>query len=570
MSSHTPTVLEIDRKLRDDFRRRVKDFGVNTDTTDPLLAVLFRTVAQQIDQVYGDTAQLRQSLLHELMSGLHLEQYLARPAQAVVRLINDLAEPRALRGGTELNAVAGSGERLVFSLDATVEVSRARIAFALSYGDQTLRLLSGVEMSDSVQALRPSLDPVPVSLGPQPALFLAIEDLSPSLLSRHGIFFELGPGAYPVEYALGHEPWWIFGEDGELAGEGLLRPQRTHGGVLELTFQMGQEPAPTRMEPNADPGGSFTHDAPDGFYSGRQFLFPAMAPGQPFLCRVPRLLEPVMSRLVSREAHTLLNKPRLWIKIPMPPGAPALHHAVNGILLHTMTASNVFTRNQTVRFARDGVSVPITRDGDAPERLVAPLAVMSVDNEPYLPGNRPGASASVGRFELANKRLTLHPGTQADGTPHTAANVRLRLTNGTLGNRVGPGDITGFVNAAALAGIRVAPVTAASGGSDGEEVASEERRFADALLTRGRIVTRADLETAALALDRRIVEAAASSGMERRQGGLRRVERLDLTLDAHGFSKPEIELPALKKLVERTLSRRLVQGLELEVSFAWN
>ena len=132
MSGHTPNVLEIDRKLRDDFRRRVKDFGVSTETTDPLLAVLFRTVAQQIDQIYSDTAQLRQSLLHELMSGLQVQQYLATPAQAAVRLINDLSEPRVLRAGSELNAVASTGERLSFGLDATFEVSQARIAFALS------------------------------------------------------------------------------------------------------------------------------------------------------------------------------------------------------------------------------------------------------------------------------------------------------------------------------------------------------------------------------------------------------------------------------------------------------
>ena len=30
MGTHTPNVLEIDRKLRDDFRRRVKDFGVTS------------------------------------------------------------------------------------------------------------------------------------------------------------------------------------------------------------------------------------------------------------------------------------------------------------------------------------------------------------------------------------------------------------------------------------------------------------------------------------------------------------------------------------------------------------
>ena len=554
-------MLEIDRKLRDDFRRRVKDFGVSTEVTDPLLAVLFRTVAQQIDQVYSDTAQLRQSLLHELMSGLHLDAYLARPAQAVVRLLNDLGEPRTLRAGTEVNAVASSGERLLFSLDATVEVSRARLAMALSYQDQSVRLLSGVELSETVQALRPSLEAVPVNLGPQPALFLAIEDLPASLLNRHGIFFELGPGTYAVEHALSHEPWWLFGEDGELGGEGLLRPQCA-GGVWKLAFQVA-----AAAEKTDDTGAP---KMPEGFYSGRQFLFPAMTEGQPFLCRAPRLLEPVLAKMVGRDAGTLLARPRVWIKIPMPPGVPALHHAINGILLHTMTCSNVFVRNQTLQFARDGVSVPVTRAGGTPEHLVAPISVMSVDNEAYLAGNRPGAKASVGRYEMTNGRLTVHPGSHADGTRHSAANVRLWLTNGTLGNRVGPGDITGFANVAALAGVRIAPVTAASGGSDGEEMASEERRFADALLTRGRIVTKADLETAALAIDRRILRAESSSGLQRREGGMRRVERLQVTLDSHGFSKPEVELPALKSQMEGALGERLVQGLLLEVSFSWS
>ena len=567
MSSQTPSVLEIDRKLRDDFRRRVKDYGVNAETIDPLLAVLFRTVAQQIDGVYSDTAQLRESLLHELMNGLHIEQYLARPAQAVVRLRSDLAEPRALAAGTELNALASTGERLLFSLDATVEVSRARISFALSYQDQAIRLLSGVEMSDAMQALRPSLDAVPVSLGPQPALFLAIEDPPANLLSRHGLFFDLGPGSYPVQHALAHEPWWIYDADGDLSGAGLLRPERSNGGVYQLAFQIGANAA----DPNAK---SPLPSIPDGFYSGRQFLFPEMpsvsANQTPFLCRAPRLLEPVLARLVSRDAAQLMEQPRLWLKIPMPPGVPALHHAVNGILLHTMTASNVFARNQTIRFDRDGTSVPVAKTGGTPEHLVAPLAVNSLDNEPYLPSNRLHAKASAGRYEVGSHRLTLSPGTHQDGTAHTGVNVRLWLTNGELGNRVGPGDITGFANAAALAGIHLAPLTAASGGSDGDDHATETRRFADALLTRGRIVTRVDLETAALAMDRRILHATTSSGVERRARGLRRVERLHLTLDPHGFTKPEIELAALKSQIETTLGARLVQGVELEVAFAWS
>lgn len=565
MSQQTPSVLEIDRKLRDDFRRRVKDFGISAEATDPLLAVLFRTVAQQIDQVYSDTGRLRQSLLRELMSGLEVQQYFARPAQAVVRLLNDSPDPRVLRAGTELNAMASSGERLSFGLDATFEVSQARIALALSYQDQSLRLLSGVELSDKLQSLRPSMDAVPVGLGRQPALFLAIENVPESLLNRHGLFFELGPGTYSIQHALCHEPWWIFGEDGELSGDGLVRPSRTNGGVYELEFQVSAEARPP--EHNSDPG---LPAIPDGFYSGRQFLFPAMHAGQALRCKVPRLLEQPLAKIIDRGLAAWLEQSRVWIKIPMPPSIPALHHAVNNILLHTMTASNVFVRNQTVKFERDGISIPVVKQGGTPEYLVAPLAVTSESNEVYSPGTRVAANSAAGWYELHNQRLTLHPGSNPDGSAHSAANLRLWLTNGELGNRVGPGDITGFANAAALQGIRVAPFTAASGGSNGDDFASEERRFADALLTRGRIVTREDLKTAALAIDRRVTSAYTHSGVERRQDGLRRVQRLQLELDSHAFTKPEIELPALKSQIESLLRSRLVQGLELEVEFTWN
>lgn len=565
MAASVTNVLEIDRKLREDFRRRVKDFGISTETTDPLLAVLFRTVAQQIDQVYSDTGRLRQSLLLELMQGLHMQQFLARPAQAAVRLVNTQPEARLLRAGTELNAVASSGERMTFSLDATLEVSQARLAAAFTYQNQELRLIPGVQMSDAMEALRPSLEPVPVALGPESALFLAFEKMPASLIGRHGLFFDLGPGTYPVQHALCHEPWWIFGEDGELSGEGLLRPRRSNGGVYELQFQVGSKAHETD---EGMPG------IPDGFYSGRQFVFPEMTTDngleRRLLCACPRLLEPALSRILGRDFNALAGTPRLWLRISVPKGTPALHHAVTGILLHSMTASNIFTRNRTVDFERDGTSVPLVRQNETPEHLVAPISVMSVRNEPYAAGNQPLADATAGRFELQNDRLTLYPGAHEDGTPHSAVNVRLWLTNGELGNRVGPGGITSFSNPAALTGVQIMPLTAAAGGSDGENAATAERRFADALSTRGRIVTRNDLVTAALAVDRRILDATTRSGMERRDEGLRRVERLQVTLDSNAFTQPEIELPALRSQVDSALRPRLVHGLELEVEFLWN
>jgi hypothetical protein len=342
-----------------------------------------------------------------------------------------------------------------------------------------------------------------------------------------------------------------------------MRPRRINSGLYKLDWQSADLSSEISGE-DALP------EIPDGFYSGRQFIFPRMTGSENLLCRSPRHLEPALARLCGGNVDAFLREPRLWIKVPMPPGIPALHHALNNILLHTMTASNIFCRNQSVNFARNGVSVPVVREGNTPEFLVAPLSVTSAENDPYELGFKPQRGGVSGWYELHNNRLTLHPGHHPDGSRHTVANVRLWLTNGELGNHVGPGDITGFASAASLHHIRIAPLTGAAGGSNGEEHASEERRFSAALLTRGRIVTCKDLEDSALALDRRILFANIHSAVERRDEGLRRVEHLRLTLDPSAFSEPDIELPTLRSQVELSLRSRLVHGLALEVSFQWN
>jgi hypothetical protein len=563
MSFQPPTILDIDRSLRDDFRRRVKDFGISVDATDPVLAVLFRTFAQQIEGVYADTGRMRQSLVDELMAGLQLPQRLARPAQAVVRFTSRAQHAKNLRGGTELNARASTGERLTFGLDATIQVSSARIALALAYQDQQLQILPGVEITESLAAYRPSIDPVKVNLGVQPALLLAIENLPPTLLRRHAIFFELGPGSFLLQDALRKEPWWTFSEDGTLNGEGLMRPRRVNSGVYQLDWQLeGGHAVKAESELPA---------IPDGFYSGRQFVFPDMEESRGLLCSVPRFLEGALVRLCGRDMTNFLSTPRVWIKISLPPGGPSLRNTINGILLHAMTASNVFCRNQTVQVERDGTSVPVGRSRDGvQEMLVAPLSVSSLANEPYEAGVRPRRNAAVGWYELHNDRLTLHPGSDADGQKQRAVNVRLWMTNGELGNRVGPGDITGFANSATFDDISLNHVTAAAGGTNGEDYSSTQRRFAEALLSRGRIVTRADLDASTLAFDRRIVAVQVRSQIERQPEGLRRMERLWVTLDEAGFTRPELELPVLQQGLEAYLRERLVQGILLDVRFEWN
>ena len=563
MSFQPPTVLDIDRGLRDDFRRRLKDFGITLDATDPVLAVLFRTFARQIEGVYADTGRMREALLDELMVGLQLQPRLAHPAQTVVRFVSRSNRAKALRAGTELNAKASTGERLVFGLDATIQVSSARMALALAYQNQELQLLSGVEMVESFQAFRPSIDPVKVNLGTQPALLLAIENLPPALLSRHALFFELGPGSYPLQDALRNEPWWIFSEDGTLNGNGLMRPRRANSGVYELRFQLyADQIAKSEGE---------LPEIPDGFYSGRQFVFPEMNADRKLLAHVPRFLEGALAKICGRDVSSFLSEPRVWIKIPLPPRVPVLRNAINGILLHAITASNVFCRNQTIDFKRDGTSIPVGRNSTGMrEMLVAPLSVSSLANEPYEAGLRPRRNTFAGWYELHNERLTLHPGVDADGQTQAAANVRLWLTNGELGNHVGPGDITGFAHSATLDDISVNHVTAAAGGANGDDYPNTQRRFAEALLSRGRVVTRADLEASTLSFDRRILSVEVRSQIERQPEGLRRMERLWVTLDEAGFTLPDLELPVLQQGLEKHLRSKLIEGILLDVRFEWN
>ena len=556
-----PTTAEIDRKLREDFRRRAKDYGIAAETLDPVLAVLFRTFAQQVENIYSDTGHMRQALLEELMSGLEIRRSMARPAQTVVRFSSRSTRSKLVQAGTELIGHARSGERLTFATDASIEVSSATVAIALGYQDQTLELLPNIEVSETLQAYRPSLDPVRVNLGPQPALFLAIENAPEAGLRRHSVYFDLAPSGYPVRAALQSESWWIFGPDGDLSGEGLLRPERGNGGMSHLRWQFG--------EGAVEGGRNAMPELEDGFYGGRTFIFPDRG-DRSLACMVPRLLEQPLTRICGRDLRSWLSEPRVWIKIPMPPGTPPLRSTIHGIVLHAATASNIFCRNQTVHFKKDGTSIPIgIKTSGSRELMVAPLSVSSRDYRSYAQGIQPRSDGIQGWFEIRNERIQLHPGMQLDGSEEESANLRLWLTNGALGNLMAPGDIAGFASSATFDDIRVTQMTSSAGGADGEEYALAERRFAETMLSRGSVVTRADLETAAIAYDRRVLSATVESRIDRRPEGLRRVARLWLSLDPDGFTDRDLELPVLQQGLTRLLEARLIEGTLLDVRFEW-
>jgi len=568
MPYSSASAIEIDKKLRDDFRRRLKDFGVSAETTDPVLAVLFRTFAQQLEVLYSETGRIRLALLDELIAGLGIERRMARPAQTVVRFLCG-AGSQLIEAGTELFGEAQNGERLTFSTDRTITASSAQIAMAAVYQDGAVQLLPGIEMPEAFQNRRPSLDPMRINLGPNPAIFIAIEGLPASHLSHHSFWVELGPDAYRIQRALEFETWCLMGRDGELASPGILRPQWGNAGTLNLNWLMAEPGDVFGEEKGAATQELEVPVLPNGFYSSRIFAMPAVPASRRFLCSMPRAMEPALNRIFGRDAAPLFSQPRAWLRISLPKDIPPLVTGISTISMHAVTASNVECFNQTVYFDKQGTSIPISREAGTANYLVAPLSIFGEAGSVYLPEFQPSSDASIGRYAIRSGRVELRPAKRADGTSEAYANVRIWVTAGKLGNEVGPGQVQSFLKKGDVSGIRLTNPTAAAGGTNGEGFEEAQARFSEALLSRDRIVTKADAEIVARSFDRRIVKVDVGSGLERGERGLRRLQRLTCALDRNDFVDPEAEIQVLRDDLTRFLRARLPYDTELALELEW-
>ncbi|MEJ5367194.1 MAG: hypothetical protein WHT08_02675 [Bryobacteraceae bacterium] len=557
------TAIEIDSKMREDFRKRLKEYGVSAETTDPVLAVLFRTFAQQLENLYSDTGRIRLALLDELIAGLGIEPRKARPAQTVVRILGATA-PLHIDAGAVLRSQAPSGERFNFSTDAPMTVSNAQIVFGAAYEKNQLRLLPGVEMPERFQAARPALDPVKVNLGPNPALFLAIEPPPKEHLSGHSFYFEMTPDARPVQEALANETWCLAGPHGEFSAPGLLRPRPANAGLRRLEWLVRAGAAP-QAEELLDK----TPTLPPGFYAGRVFLLPAIPPERQFVCAVPRGLDAPLARIFGREAQQLFAQPRAWIKITFPRDLPPLHTAIGGVFLHAITASNVECFNQTIVFEKHGTAIPISREGGTDWQLVSPLSLIGENDTPYLDEMAPSTDPCVGRYAIRNGRIEITPARWPDGRPQSQVNVRVWISAGEAANQVGPGMITSIELKGAGSALRVLNPTSAAGGTSSESFATAQERFAAALLSRDRVVTRADLFAVVRAFDRRIRDARIASAVERVGGALRRVERVTVALDREDFTDPDLEARYLREELHELLAARFLHDIDLSVRTEW-
>lgn len=553
------SAAEIDLKLRDDFRRYLREYGVESTLIDPMLAVLFRTLAAQIYTLSSDTDRLKTALLDELLEGLGIERRFAHPAQLVVRY-RCQGDPVHIGAGTGLTGEPESGGRVTFATDYGISVSGARVAAAFVYQNSELRLLSGLELPQETLRAEPSYSPVPANLGPYPAIYIAIENLTPSYLSRHGIFLQTSPEAALLNAQLQSENWCLASGAGRFEAQGILRPHDLNAGQHQLEWLRRADEASSNQDEVEIPM------LPGGFWRGKCFVLPSVPAERHFLCEVPYGLEAPLRSIFERPG--LFIKPRAWLRIQLDSRVEPLHTAISAIHLHAQSASNVECFNQTIHFAVNGTTVPVSRETGNQSFLVAPLSITGESGETYLPEFQPSIYEGIGRYRLHQGHLTLLPGKMRDGQDETYANLRLWMTTGAAGNQMGVGRLQSFLHAP-VRGLSVENITAAAGGTDGEGLHSATRRFSEVLLSRQRLLTRADLDISIRSFDRRITSTDMQPVLARRGRGLRRLHRITVTAERDRFVAPEEEARELVTDLHGFLRERMPLDIDAEVELAW-
>lgn len=556
-----PRPTEIDKKLRDDYRRLLKEYGITTQETDPILAMLFRSFAAQIAEVYEQVAQtIPLAILDELMSGLGMQERRARAAQTVVRFSLQTGR-EAFVEQTELIGEAASKEKLTFSLDTPIEVSTAQIALAAIYQNGALRLHQGTELSKELEDARPSFEAVAAELGANPAIFLAI-DADDAHLSRHGFYFELPPEARDLASYLKREVWSLLDDEGGIRAEGLLRPRAANGGVRRLEWLIDEGAAASDKEKAAL--------TPEGFYGSRVFVFPDIPPERRTSAQLPKKMEAPLKRIFQNSSLDHFQRRRVWLRIGLPLEVGSLAEDLVRIALHCTTASNVETLNQTIRFAEHGVVIPISNGGGRTRRLVKTLSIRGERGSVYLPDTEPSADENVGRYRIRQDNLELTPARTLRGETDAYATIRLLLCNGSLGNQVGAGAVNAFLHRTTPRTLQIRNLTQAAGGSDGESLIDAKQRFAELLLARERPVTSPDLEALSRGFEPKIRAVRAEPGLERGARGLQRVQKVTITLNRDDFAAPEAEADALQRELEAGLQSRSLLGLTVRVGVEWN
>ena len=276
-------------------------------------------------------------------------------------------------------------------------------------------------------------------------------------------------------------------------------------------------------------------------------------------------MESVVPKLFGTPGGELFSRPRVWVRINMPAQVTDPEKAIAGILLQTVCASNVECLNETIYFERDGTSIPLTRNPAAKQYLVAPLSVAGEYGGEYTAAESAVKSLTAGRYSIREDRIEIRPAAVGTEREDRYANVRLWMTNGSLGNAVGVGRVHSFLRKEGTLNLRVSNPTGAAGGHDGVSFADARDGFYHALLSRNRLVTREDLDSAVRAFDRRLEDVEVSRDLRRTETGLQRVHCIVVPVRREQFLDYARESRTLADELKRYLMKRSLFDVPIDV-----
>ncbi|HEX2207624.1 MAG TPA: hypothetical protein VHG93_08060 [Longimicrobium sp.] len=549
----TRTAGEIAAELRREFALAMEAQHGTHPLPDPVLATLFHTLAVQVARVYEEAERVFPvTVLDDLVAGLAMEPRLASPAQAVVRFAG-MDQRETLSPETQLWGFTRTGAQVGFAPDEAIDVSRTTLAFAAVHEGGRLHAVPGARVAGG-GIIPPGSVPLALE-GAAPTLWLAF-DADEGHLGGLGLFLDAEAA---LAEALARSPWQLLGPEGTVREEGMLRSTPGRGGVRRLAWFHEAAAGPAADGPAA------VVALPDGPYGGRVWVFPPVPAGRRNRGAVPLALRGAAPLLLPEGAPHALNRPLVWVQVPLPAGTRGVTDALHRVEPHCVTASNVEVASEQVTFDRMGTAVRLCPEGSRDRHVMGVLSVTGQRGARYAEESALEGAPEMGRWRYREGHLELRPARHATGLGDDYAMARLLYCDGEKANGMEIGAVCRVDAELANVTLQVANLTVSRGGAAPPPYAPARLRFAELLRTRERVVTAADVEAVARAFDPRIagveVESRANAGPE----GVTLTEEVTARVRPGDFADPEGELPRLRAALQEHLQRRSVLGHQVRV-----
>jgi hypothetical protein len=567
----TRSAADLAAEMRREFESAVASRFGTQPQPDPVLGALFQAFAVQLERIYQESEYVFPvAVLDDLLNGLALPARLAHPAQTVVSFAN-IEQRERLALDTELIGSSTNGEQIRFTIDESIELSSTSLAFAGVYENGKLHSVAGARIGTT--PLLPGSTPLALR-GAPPTLLLAF-DGDAAHLSGLGLFLDVTAVDSPLVEAISRSPWQLLSADGAVTEQGTLRARRGRGGVTTLVWNDSSRVDEDEIvrtgaasEEAADVASAFELAA--GGYGKQCVVFPAVPAERRSRSAPPSRFASALAVLLPEKQQDALDRPLIWVQVPLPAGLSRVADELQRIALHSVTASNIEIYNERIQFDRMGTSVTLRPEGRTDQYLLGLLSVSGEKGDAYVNDSSIAAPPDAGRYRFRSGQLECRPHRQPTGRFDGYAMARFLFCDGARANGIEVGAVKRIASPLSNVAARVGNLAVSRGGSAPPAYADARVRFAELLRTRDRVVTIDDVEITARAFEPRIKRVDVSTASELGPHGVRQVDVVDVRVAANDFADPDTELPRLGTLLQSHLQQRVIMGRGVRVTVMSN